>query len=122
MNYRRALPYALGVWVIPFVVAMAIFPLRANERPLFESIMPVAVVGAAIFFTYRYARSERAFARQGLLLGLLFLLVSVVIDLLMFSWGPMKMALGDYLKDIGVTYLVMPVITYGMSRVAARSN
>ena len=45
MNYRRALLYALGVWVIPFVVAIAIFPLRANERPLFESIMPVVTYG-----------------------------------------------------------------------------
>lgn len=69
MNYRRAVFYALGVWVIPFMVAIAIFPLRANERPLFESIMPVAVVGATTLFAYRYARSERSFARQGLLLG-----------------------------------------------------
>ena len=120
MNYRRALLCALGAWVVPFVVAVAIFPLRANERPLFESIMAVVVVGATTLFAYRYARSERSFVRQGLLLGILFLLVSVVIDLLMFSWGPMKMALTDYLKDIGVTYLVMPVVTYGMSRVAPR--
>lgn len=116
MNYRRALPYALGVWVIPFVVATAIFPLRSSERPLFESILPVALAAATVFFAYRYGRSEPAFQRHGALLGVVFLIVSVVIDLLMFSWGPMKMAFADYLKDIGVTYLMIPIITYGMSR------
>jgi hypothetical protein len=122
MNYRRALLYALGVWVVPFVVAIGIFPLRENERPLFESIMPIAVVGAAAIFAIRYARSEPSFARIGLPLGIVFLAVSVVIDLLLFSWGPMKMGFVDYLKDIGVTYLVMPIVTYGMSRVAPQQR
>ncbi|HEY6101852.1 MAG TPA: hypothetical protein VI007_01365 [bacterium] len=122
MNYRRAVLYALGVWIIPFVVAIAIFPLRANERPLFESIMPIAVVGATVIFAIGYARSESAFAGTGLLLGVIFLAVSVVLDLLLFSWGPMKMSLVDYLKDIGLTYLIMPIVTYGMSRVAPRQR
>jgi hypothetical protein len=122
MNYRRALLYALGVWVIPFVVAIGIFSLRENERPLFESIMPIAVVGAAAIFAVRYARAEPSFAGTGLLLGMVFLAVSVVIDLLLFSWGPMKMGFVDYLKDIGVTYLVMPIVTYGMSRVAPQQR
>jgi hypothetical protein len=119
MNYRRAVVSALGVWAIPFVVAMIIFPLREQQRPLFESLMPVAVVGATALFAYRYARSEPSFVRSGLLLGVVFLLVSVAIDLLLFSRGPMKMGFVDYLKDIGLTYVVMPIVTYAMSRVAA---
>ena len=42
-----------------------------------------------------------SFVRSGLLLGVVFLLVSVAIDLL------------------GLTYVVMPTVTYAMSRVAA---
>jgi hypothetical protein len=121
VNYRRAFVGALGVWAIPFVVAIAIFPLRASERPLFESIMPVALVAATCIFAYRFARSEPAFGRQGLLLGLIFLAVSIVIDLVMFSRGPMKMAPAEYVKDIAVTYLVIPIVTYGMSLTARRS-
>jgi hypothetical protein len=34
----------------------------------------------------------------------------------------MKMGFVDYLKDIGVTYLVMPIVTYGMSRVAPQQR
>jgi hypothetical protein len=51
------------------------------------------------------------------MLGIVFLVVSVAIDLLMFGWGPMKMAFVDYLKDIGLTYMVMPMITVGMAAV-----
>jgi integral membrane sensor domain MASE1 len=125
MNYTKALLYGLGVWVIPFVVAMLVFPLRANERPLFESVMPVAVTAATVFFGHRYLRRSRGTGwREGLSLGLVFLVVSLVIDLLMFSWGPMKMAFADYVKDIGLTYLLMPIVTAGMAaaRVAQQSS
>jgi hypothetical protein len=50
--------------------------------------------------------------------GVVFLAVSLVIDLVLFSWGPMKMSLVEYAKDIGVTYLTIPIVTYAMSRVA----
>lgn len=43
-------------------------------------------------------------------------------DELLFSWGPMKMSLVDYLKDIGLTYLIMPIVTYGMSRVVPQQR
>ena len=116
VNYTRALLYGLGVWVIPFAVAMFIFPLRANERPLFESVMPVVVAAATVFFAYRYlSRSQGTGWREGVQLGMVFLAVSLVIDLLMFSWGPMKMSFVDYVKDIGLTYLLMPVIAGGMA-------
>jgi hypothetical protein len=121
MNYRRALVGALGVWVLTFVVATAIFPLRASQRPLFESIMPVALVAATCIFAYRFARSEPAFGRQGLLLGIIFLAVSLIIDLFLFSWGPMKMAPAEYVKDIAVTYLIIPIVTYAMSLTARRA-
>jgi hypothetical protein len=40
-------------------------------------------------------------------------LISIVIDLFMFMWGPMKMSIGDYMADIGLTYLIIPAITVG---------
>ena len=113
---RRALVYGLLVWLIPFAVAFAIFPLRQSNRPLFESIMPVAVAGAVAGYAVRYFRIVTTdFVREGLRLGLVWLLISVAIDApLMLFGGPMHMSLGQYLADIGVTYLLMPVITVGI--------
>ncbi len=114
-SFRRALLYALIVWAIPFVVAMFVFPLRASDRPFFESIMPVSVAVAAVIFGVLYFRKVEAhFVREGILLGLIFLGVSLAVDLLMFSRGPMSMPLPDYVKDIGFTYLMIPAITLGM--------
>lgn len=113
-SIKSALLFALAVWIIPFVVAMFIFPIRESNRPLFESIMPVAVGIAVVIFTILYFKKvESNFVKEGVLLGIVFFCVSFIIDLSMFMWGPMKMSFGEYLSDIGVTYLLMPVITIG---------
>jgi hypothetical protein len=120
----RAFLFGVGVWVVPFAVAFVIFPLRQSARPLFESIMPVAVAGAAVGFAVRYFRAvDAAFIREGLRLGLLWLLICVAIDApLMLIGGPMKMTVGQYLADVGVTYLMIPVITLGMGAILAQSR
>jgi hypothetical protein len=64
---------------------------------------------------------NRAFVFEGLRLGLLWLLISVAIDApLMLLGGPMKMTVGQYLADIGLTYLLMPVITLGLGMALAQ--
>lgn len=42
------------------------------------------------------------------------MLINIAIDLCLFSWGPMKMNFGDYIQDIGFTYLIIPIITFGI--------
>ena len=114
-HFFRAFLYGLAVWAIPFVAAMIIFPLRDNERPLFESIMPVAVALAVVIFAVLYLKNlEINFLSEGIWLGILWMIMSIAIDMLLFSRGPMKMSFADYMKDIGITYLMMPVITAGM--------
>ena len=113
-SFKRALLYGFLVWVIPFVAAMLIFPLRATERPLFESIMAVVLTISAVVFSIKYFKKiEGNFIKEGISLGILFFSVSIAIDLLVFMQGPMKMTLADYIKDIGITYLLIPAITIG---------
>lgn len=112
---KIALIYGFLVWTIPFVVAFLIFPLRNSDRPFFESIMPVTVTIVTVIFSVLYFKKVEAnFLKEGIFLGIVFLAVSIVIDLLMFSKGPMAMPFVDYLKDIGFAYLLIPVITTGM--------
>jgi hypothetical protein len=114
-HFIRALVFGLIVWAVPFIVAMVIYPLYEYERPLFESIMPVAVALSASVFTVFYLNIlEMDFLKESIYLGILWFVICIGIDLLMFSWGPMKMNFGDYMKDIGITYLMIPVITITM--------
>jgi len=100
--------------MIPFVIAFLIFPLRNSDRDFFESIMPVAVVLATVIFSGLYFKKvHHEYLKEGLLLGVIFLLVNLVFDLAMFSQGPWAMPLGKYIKDIGFTYLMIPIITVG---------
>ncbi len=106
------------VWLVPFVVSFLIFPLRTSQRPLFESVMPVVVTLCAVAFSVAFfSRSNENPLRQGMVLGVCWLLISIVLDLVLFMEGPMKMALPDYIMDIGVTYLIIPTVTIGVGYV-----
>lgn len=106
--------YGFLIWLIPFIIAFIIFPLRENDRPLFESIMPVVVTLSVVVFTNIYFNKVGAsFLKESVLLGVIWFLISVAIDILMFSSGPMKLTMVDYFKDIGLTYLIIPIVTIG---------
>jgi hypothetical protein len=121
---RKGVLFGFLIWAMAFVVAFAVFPIRESSRPLFESIMPVVLSGATVFFAHRYFRAVSAdFAKEGLLLGLLWFGVNVAIDLpLMLTPSPMQMSFPDYVADIGLTYVLIPVITVGMGLARAQGG
>ncbi|UCD28447.1 MAG: hypothetical protein JSV03_15405 [Planctomycetota bacterium] len=117
-SYKKALLFGLGVWLIPFAVSCFIFPLKSSDRALFESIMPVAVAVSTVFFAVLYMRRVGAgFIKEGMLLGIIWLVISLIIDLCLFMEGPMKRPFIDYIKDIGLTYMIIPAITTGFGLV-----
>jgi len=121
----KAVLFGFFVWLIPFGVAFVIYPLHESSRPLFESIMPVSIAIAVVVFGVRHLRAvQEQFVWEGAMVGLLWLVISVIIDApLMLLGGPMQMTVGQYAADIGVTYLMIPVITIGLAAArAARSE
>ena len=50
------------------------------------------------------------------------MVMSIGIDLLMFSWGPMRMGIAQYVMDIGLTYLIYPAITVGLGYLVERTR
>lgn len=121
---RKALLFGVLIWLIAFLVAFAIYPIRESYRPLFESIMPVVLTLGTVFFAHRYLKGVQAGAgREGLLIGLLWMATNIIIDLpLMLSPSPMQMTLADYFADIGVTYALIPIITTGMGFTSAQAG
>jgi hypothetical protein len=116
-SWRRALGFGFLSWLIPFVVAFAAFPFREGARPLFESIMAVTVTATAVALGLVYLRRlKEASVREGFLAGLIWLVICVAIDApLMLLGGPMKMSLGAYMADIGLTYAAIPIVTSGLA-------
>ena len=121
-SWRSALLYGFLVWLIPFLVAFAAFPLKATWRSLFESIMPLALCGVVVLCALRYFRGvAKPSMKEGVGLGLLWFAISVAIDLPLMLNPPMNYSLEEYAADIALTYVMIPVITAGMATAAARS-
>ncbi len=112
----RTVLYGGLIWLAAFAVSVLIYPLHETQRPLFESIMPVtlAIITAGLGVDL-LRRLTGVGWRQGLIVGLVWFVINVAIDAPLFLvGGPMRMTAMDYIKDIGVTYLMIPIITLGL--------
>ncbi|GBD94335.1 hypothetical protein BMS3Abin05_01941 [bacterium BMS3Abin05] len=114
-SFRKALLFGVIIWVIPFTVALFIFPLRESWRALFESIMPLVITITTVSLGVAYFKKvESGFIKEGVVVGLLWLIICLVIDLPLMLSSPMNMSLVDYMADVGLTYLIIPAITMSL--------
>ncbi len=124
ISWGKAIGFGVLVWLVPFVVAFLIFPIHASARPLFESIMAVAVCATSVAFGIFYLKHvTKNIVREGIQLGIIWFIIPILIDApLMLLGGPMKMSVSEYMADIGVTYICIPVIMWGLSIAYSRSD
>lgn len=113
--WKRVLGYGVVIWLVPFVLSIALFGVRQADRPLFESLMVVIGVATAtaagLLFLRRGRRVDWAAA---LGVGLIWAMVSVLLDLPFFL-GPFGMTLAEYAGDVAVSYLAIPLILMGLA-------
>lgn len=114
-SWRRAIGLGLLVWLVPFMVAFAVFPLKESWRSLFESIMPVTLAVVVVLSTLLYRRKSPTWSVcEARRLGIVWLVISAAIDLPLMLSPPISYTLTEYLADVGLTYLMIPIITTGM--------
>lgn len=122
-NRVRLAAYGLLIWLIPFVVAMALYTVRESWRSLFESAMAVVLASAVTAFAYDHLRRlSAAGAGTGLAVGLVWMAISIAIDLPLMLPAPIAMPVGEYFADIGLTYVMIPVIAAGIGAALARRD
>ncbi len=110
----RLLGYGFATWVIALAISFLIYPLKQAGDPLFETVMTLVLTALAVAATgVRFRGLEGGYIREGIFLGGVLLLVNVALDLPLFLFGPMARPLGSYMRDIGYTYLVYPIVTIG---------
>ena len=115
-KYVKLVGFGFLIWLIPFMVSFVIFPLRNMNRPLFESVMPVVLVLTVMIVSVLYFKKiEKESLKEGLVAGVLWFVLSLVIDLMLFlPASPMQMSFSDYMIDIGLTYLIILMIPIGI--------
>lgn len=114
-SIKWALCLGFLLWMIPFIISIIIFPIKSSDIQLFDSILSVVTVLFVTLFGIVYFRKiGTGYLRDGLVIGIVWPGISIFIDLFMFSWGPMAMSFLDYIKDIGLGYMVYPIVTTGL--------
>ena len=115
-SMKKAVLFGFLVWLIPFIVGFMAWPVHG--QPVFETILALAVTGSGLVFAALYFRSiERITRTEGVRLGVLWFAISLLIDLIMFmpAASPMHMRFAAYMLDIGMTYLIYPMITIAIT-------
>jgi uncharacterized membrane protein YpjA len=111
-------------WAIPFGVSLAFF--GRNGQPvlglgIIKSIMAVVGSATGAVLLVRLFGSVKASARSGLAIGLVWLAMNIVLDLIVLV-PVTKMALSDYFGEIALRYLVIPIMAAAIGDAGAKQR
>jgi hypothetical protein len=111
----RMLGFAFLAWLLPFVAALCLQPVKRASPRLFESLMGVVLTTCVAVLFAIESRSVHAnrVAHAGKVAAA-WIIANWLLDGCMFSAGPMKMTLAHYMSNIGLAYLMIIPITVGM--------
>jgi hypothetical protein len=104
-------------WLIPFVASLPLYGPQGEPvipTGLFKSLMLVVGSAAGAWLLVRTFRKRPSLKRAGLSIGILWLGINVGLDLVVLV--PLsKMSLPDYFSEIGLRYLVIPIMSVALS-------
>lgn len=111
----KALLYAFMGWLIPYITSFAMYPLQEQGHPLVGMVMPLSMALCGVFFSLLYlGTTEEAFAREGVMLGILCFVVSFSLNLAMALLGPGPVSMYSFMTNAGMMSLMYPVVIVGM--------
>lgn len=109
-NFGKIILFGFLLWLTVFAGAFIIFPLKESNPLFFETLISIILAAATVLYGNIYFRNETISLRKCITTGLTWALINILIDLPMFSFGPMKRSFAEYMTDIGLTYLMIPII------------
>lgn len=111
-------------WLLPFAASIPFFGRNgqlAIPQPLFKSLMVVIGGGIGIWLLLFAFRGLRLTASRGLAVGIFWLAINIALDAAVLL--PMSgMGFLPYLEDIGLRYLLLPMIAAGLGIQAQRTR
>ncbi len=121
---RRTTLLGFVSWLVPFVVSF-LFVDRTGQfvipQPLFKSLMVVIFGGLGTGLLVIAFRRVPPTPRAGLALGCYWLAINLVLDIVVLV-PLVKMPAAMYFYDIGLRYLLIPVISIALGVVGERAR
>jgi drug/metabolite transporter (DMT)-like permease len=106
----KTLLFGFILWVSVFVVSLGLFNIKQTDPIFFETLITITLTVFTTLYGYIFFKKEKPLFKKSLVVGIIWLLINIAIDLPMFSFGPMKRPFINYMMDISFTYLVIPII------------
>ncbi len=110
--------FGLILWAVPFFSGFPFVDASGNfivDEISFKTIMILVggFTGVALAVAY-FKNIQTDYVKDGILLGVIWLAISLSFDLVMVGVGFFPMTVTEYFTDIGLRYLIMPIYTVGM--------
>ena len=106
--------YGIFVWVIPSLITVTL-TFFSGDMNIFEIVSAVSIAVTAIAFSYIYLNSIKSnFIKEGVLIGLAWLIISIVLDLFLIVVGFTQLSLINYAMYVAPLYIIIPAITIGL--------
>lgn len=117
-QFLKTALFGVGVWAVPFAFGMLVFPLQKSAPALFDTLMSIGLTFAATMFGILYLRKRPAVRGQAaLVVSLVWMIICLLIDFPILVLG-IGMDLKSYMADIGVGYLIVPIVVVGLAYIS----
>jgi hypothetical protein len=101
------------IWLIPTLATLLVSYLEVLNYYDIVSSVSIAVTVIALTYLY-FGDINENYLKEGIICGVVWLLISIILDIVLIFLGINKVTLMQYLTDITPIYIVIPVITIGL--------
>ncbi len=113
-KYLKNILYGFLAWLIPFVISIFFFSKEgglAIDVFLFKTIMiVVGSISSAFLLVSYFKHITTSYVKEGIIVGGIWFTVNILLDIIILI--PMTgTSIADYFPQIGLRYLVMPVMS-----------
>lgn len=110
-SVKKALLYGFLLWFLPFITSFIVYPIQDDYPVVFKAIMGVVLLVYTIVFAFLYFKDHGGIKLfEGILVSTLWLLISIVLDMIIFVLGPLGYGFWQYLFEIGISYFTIPAV------------
>lgn len=111
-NDLKIITFGFMVWLIPTIVTY--ITSFTSGLYLFEIISALSIAITVIIFAYIYFKDlDSHFIRDGIILGMIWIIISIVLDIILVLLGITKLTLSQYLFYVAPIYIIIPAVTIG---------
>lgn len=112
----RALALGLLLWGVLFAVASVLYPWSVAAPRVFKSVIVVVMASVTTCVAIAYLRDlEGRILGRALFASMVWPLMCVTLDLVILMVRPPRLSIREYMADVGLTYLIVPVIVLGLA-------